>query len=164
MWWILIIACLLMVFIYLLFAPFFVEINSVTGLFRIRFHRLASARLILNESSIFLELKIGVWQKKIDVLEKKERKKKPVVKNEKKKQTNISFQKFLAVIKSFRVRNLLLTLDTGDTQMNGILYPLFVLMSISCGKNITINFLDENKLILQIENNLARIIWAYIKP
>ena len=153
-----------MVFIYLLFAPFFVEIDSVKRLFRIKFHRLASARLIFDESSILLELKTAGWQKKIDLLEIKEKNKKAVVKNEKKKQTKISFQKFLAVLKSFRIRKFFLTLDTGDMQMNGILYPLFVLTSISSGKNITINFLDENKLILQIENNLARIIWAYIKP
>lgn len=164
MWWIIIITCLLMVFIYLLFAPFFVEIDSVKSLFRIRFHRLASARLIFHESSIFIALKIGGWQKKIVLLEIKEKKKKPVVKNEKKKQTKISFQKFLTVLKSFRIRKFILTLDSGDMQTNGILYPLFVLVSISSGKNITINFLNENKLILQIENNLARVLWAYIKP
>ena len=163
MWWIIIIACLLMVFIYLLFAPFFVEIDSAKRLFRIRFHRLASAKIIFDESSIFLELKIVGRQKKIDLLEIKERKKKPVVKNEKKKQTNISFQKVFAMTKTFKVRKLFLALDTGDMQVNGMLYPLFVLMSKSSGKNITINFLDENKLILQIENNLVRMLWGYIK-
>lgn len=163
MWWIIILISILLVFIYLLFAPFFVEINSDSGLFRIRFHQFASANLIFDESSIYLKLKIAGLQKQIDLIAAKKKEKKPVVKNEKKKYKKISFQKMLAMIKSFRIKKFYLAVDTGNMQTNGILYPVFTLMRISSGKNITINFLDENKLILQIENNLARIMWAYIK-
>lgn len=166
MWWLILITCVLIAFSYLLFAPFFIEIDSISGLFRIRFHRLASATLIFKESSFFIEIKMAGWQKQIDLLAVKMKEGKPALKKERKEKKQIkaiSFRKILAVTKSFRVRRFFLTLDTGDRQLNGILYPLFVFLSVKSGKNITVNFFGENKLIFQVENNFARVLWAYTR-
>lgn len=166
MWWLILITCVLIAFNYLLFAPFFVEVDSTMGLFRVRFHRLASATLIFKESSFFIEIKMVGWQKQIDLLAVKTKEGKPTLKKERKKKKQIkavSFRKILAVIRSFRIRKFFVTLDTGDRQLNGILYPLFVFLSVKSGKNITVNFLGENKLIFQIENNFARILWVYTR-
>jgi hypothetical protein len=155
----------LLVFIYLLVAPFYFEINSDSGLCRIRFHFLASARLRVIESSLILDLKIVGWQKHIDLFAVSDKKKKAVQKKieRRKKKSIMTFRKIWALTKSFRINKCDLSFDSGDMPMNGLLFPLFQWLSILTGKNIRINFWNENKIILEIENNFARIGWAFIK-
>lgn len=171
MWWIILVTFILFIFIYLLFAPFFVEIDSDTGLFRLRFHVLASAWLIINTESIFLNLKIGWWKKEIDLLLRKEKKKyepdmpfENWLQAEKKSiPFHKTWKKIKAVVKSFRVTKCYIMIDTGNMPWNGILYPWFYLFSRRVNKNVMINFRGENTVILQIQNSLARMLWAYIK-
>ena len=66
-------------------------------------------------------------------------------------------------VSSFKVIKLNCAIDTGSNELNGMLFPLFYWVSVKSGKNIMINFNDENKLELKIENNLARMILAYFK-
>jgi hypothetical protein len=171
MWWIITGVIVFSVVIYFLFAPFFVEIDSNTGLFRIRFHHLAKVDFVFRESSIFLKVKVAWWQKEIDLLEKKPLKRKkelPVAagKELKKKEKEFSFRKMLrkikGVMKSFRVRQCFITIDTGDMPANGILYPWFWLLSRATGQTVLINFWGENEIVLKIENSVARMLRAYI--
>lgn len=54
MWWIIVLAFLLTLFIYLLFAPFFVEIDTRQCiLLRIRFHQVYKACLVLISQTFF---------------------------------------------------------------------------------------------------------------
>jgi hypothetical protein len=155
----------LFVFVYLLVAPFYLEIDSESALCRIRFHFLASAGLRVSDSSLILNLKIAGWKKRIDLLAPRKQKKKSVeekVKRQRKK-TLIPFRKIWAVMKSFRINKCELSFDFGDMPLSGILYPLFQWLGILTGKSIKINFWNENKITLEIENNFARMIWAYIK-
>lgn len=161
MWWI--VAVVVFLLLYLLFAPFFIEIDSEKNIFRVRFHQLASGSLLIHDNSIFIQLKIIAWRKQFDLLELPSEKKKQVDKVKKKSGRKISIHKIIRVIRTFEVRKLFVTLDTGNMQTNGILYPMvFALRTIS-KKNLSINFFGENKLVLQIRNNAARIIWAIIK-
>ena len=158
MWWQIILICVFIILIYLMVAPFFIEIDTDLGLFRVRFHQLVSASLILTDDIFLIELKITAWKKQIAFTKASVGSEV----NKKKKQSKASIQKMYAVLKSFRVRKFFLSVDTGDVQVNGILYPIFVLMSAKTGKNMTINFLNENRLVLQMENNVIRVLWSYI--
>ncbi len=151
---------------YFLFAPFFLEINTVGALYRVRFHWLASARLIHTGRSLIVELKIAWWHKTIDLFTQRSKKEKPPhkeVKIKRKRAFRISFRKMKAIFKSFKINTVHLTVDTGDMPLNGILYPCIMWLRIYSGKDISINFLDKNEMILEIENNCARMIWAYFK-
>lgn len=152
----------LIFFGYLFFAPFYVEINTTIGLYRLRFHRLASASLKVIDSRLITEIKLAGWTKQLHSPSiqniSKEKKTEKKVKIEKPK---ISWQKIRKVIKSFRVNKCDISIDSGNMQLNGILYPLFFWISAWSKKNIRINFIDENKIVLEIENNLARLSWAY---
>jgi hypothetical protein len=66
------------------------------------------------------------------------------------------------VIRSFKVNKLEATFDFGDMQWNGILYPLFCWISCKTGKDVRINFEGKNIIVLQAENNIARMSRAYI--
>jgi hypothetical protein len=158
MGWIIAISVISFIFIYLLFASLFIEINSTAGLYRIRFYGLASGRLYLADSSLIADLKIALWHKKIDLfaLKKKEKKK-----EKKTKKRKIKFRKILGVIKSFKINTFRLLIDSGNARTNGILFPFFYLLSRLSGKTFEINFTDENEISLEIENNIARMLWAY---
>lgn len=133
------------------------------GLYGIRFQNLAKANFILRERSVFLNLKIAGWKKEIDLLMKKEvRTKKKAVKKVR-SVNRISLSKVKNVIASFRIKKFLLSMDTGNTHLNGLLFPVFFCLGQITGKEIGINFKDENRCILCLQNNVARILWAFMK-
>jgi hypothetical protein len=154
---------ILAIFGYLLFAPFYIEINSINSLYGVRFHRIASAKLIFADNLLKIDLHIIGWKKQIDPFEKRaKRKEKTVVQKKKKQRTLFSISRAKALIKSFKINKFYLNIDTGNLQLNGILYPCFYWLGNYAGKPIAINFLNKNEIILEIENNLAGIIRAFI--
>ncbi len=168
MWW-LIPAIILLVFIGLLFARWFIEIDSTKDLYSIRFEKIASAGLTLHNDAIKFELKIFGWKKIYD-FEKLllSRTEKSAVKPELRKSKNRfklknPFQKFMNVMKSFKITHCNIKIDTGNMPLNGILFPCFYLFSIRTNKIIMINFWGENTVVLQLENSLARMLWAFFK-
>jgi hypothetical protein len=122
---------------------------------------MASAMLLLKNSSLAIEMKIVVWKKEFDLLATKKRKPARLTKK-KSERPNISFSKMKAVIKSFRVTRCYISLDFEEVEWNGILFPLFYWVSRVTGKNIGINFNGKQVVQLQIKNNFARMILAYI--
>lgn len=154
----------LSIVMYVFFAPFFLEINSIHNLYRIRFHRIASVNIKIINNSLILETRVLGWVKQTDPFtnnNKRKRTQKPIHEIKKKKR-KISWQKMRKLLASFKINACHISLDFGDMQLNGILYPLFYFISRYTKKNIKINFVEENYMILEIENSLARMSWAYI--
>jgi hypothetical protein len=174
MWWIILLSCLMCVIIYFLFASFFIEIDSYAGICRVRFQRLVSAGITMNEGSLFFYLEIAGWRKNIDLLKPGKKKYGPdellekiLTPTSKEKEVHRDlwkmWRKGIGAIKSFRLRRCSVQIDTGDMCLNGILYPLFYFLTGYSGKTVMINFKGENEIILQLENSIARLLWAYIK-
>lgn len=154
-----------LVLVYLFFVPFYIDIDSKKGLFRIRFGKLASANLDLTVNSIILVIKVLGFEKRIDLLERKkiiEKKREVKSLNLKREEKGVSWKKVKGVLTSFKVNKFDISIDTGDMQLNGILYPVCGLLSFLSKKNIRINFIEENEIVVEIENNLARMSWAFI--
>jgi hypothetical protein len=153
------------IFSYLLFAPFYIEINSANSLFAVRFHHLASLRVVLMDSSLKINLTIAGWKKQIDLLKQisERQRRKTFSTRQKKSHARLhSFGLIRAILKSFSVKKCYLNIDTGDMQLNGILYPLFYWLSKYTGKPIAINFQNQIEIVVEIQNNCARIIMAFI--
>lgn len=153
------------VFIYLFFAPFYLQINTDSNLYQLRFHKIASANLKIGDDVILLDIKILWWYKRIDLFNiKSSPSEKLPNKNVKKEKVKpkIMWRKIKAVLRSFKINSCIVSIDTGNVQLNGILFPFVYLFSVYVKKNIRINFINENKIILELENNLARMSWAYI--
>jgi hypothetical protein len=147
---------------YIFFAPFYVEIDSERNLLRIRFHYLASARLSITDSSLIINVRIAGWRKQLDLLSQKKRKERPIEVKRKSKRRKISFHKLKVIVKSFNVNKCYFNLDLGNLEWNGILFPLFLWISNVTMKYFRINFRGENDIKLEIENNIASILWAFI--
>lgn len=148
--------------LYILFAPIYVEIDSINSVYRIRMHRLIGLSFFVNNNASLIEIKIAFWRKVIDLSKATVNKEEVPLKNERKGSKSFSSEKLLAIIKSFKVNRLDATFDLGDMQWNGIFYPLFCWLSYKTGKNICINFQGKNSIVLQIENNIARMSRAFI--
>ncbi len=166
----LIILFLVIVFLlYLLFAKMHIEINSETEIYRIRFNKLLSISLKTVNASFKLEVKFLWWRKTIDTRRTNMNQKKyeethiKYVREKKKIKLKANFKKTINIIKSFKINKCSILIDTGIMPLNGILYPWFYILSIRTKKNIMINFKGENVVILEIENSIARMLWAYIK-
>lgn len=67
------------------------------------------------------------------------------------------------LIYSFKVNRLSIHIDSGNMALNGLLFPVFYHLGHRIGKDISVNFTGENRIILQIENNIARLAWAFFK-
>lgn len=162
--WVLVLLLILLgVLGYLLFAPFYLELNSGSGLCRVRFHRIASARLAIQENTLLLHLRIIGWRKRLDLLAQGQKREKPRPKKAPKKRPQVSLRKMWAVVRSFKVNRCRLAVDVGDVQTNGLLFPWLLLVGRLTGQPIGINFLHENEIILEIENSFFRMLWAYFK-
>jgi hypothetical protein len=145
---------------YLLFAPFYLEINTRNLLFRLRFHRIGTARLNFRDNSLLLHWSVLGMGKEIDLLAVR---KEGTKKRSQQSKTSIPPRhKILAVLESFKLNKFSLQLDTGDMALNGLLFPWFMGAGCMIHRKVGINFADRNELILEIENNALRMVRAYL--
>ena len=147
---------------YLLFAPVYLEIDSRTTLCRMRFHRLMSVNLVI-DNSLNLELRIAWWKKTFDLLGAHKKTIRPA-KKRRRKRRQFPFGRFLSLLQSFKVNKFMIDIDTGEDYLNGILFPLFYLTGLKTGHDIRINFYDDSNLVIEIENNIISMLLAFIKP
>jgi hypothetical protein len=162
----LILSLLFGILAYLFFAPFYLEINTNTGLLRFRLHRVANISLKI-EDCIYIETKVLGWSRKSALTLSQAApatKKKEVTSHAKKKKKGLSISraKLTSLLKSFRMNTCRISIDTGNMQWNGMLYPAFYWLGWYTGKPIEINFTGKNEVILEIQNSVARMSWALI--
>ena len=69
--------------------------------------------------------------------------------------------KILQVVRTFKIKEFVLNIDTGNCITNAKLYPLLSIAHL-CKGQFNINFQGQNQLILQIENRPVRILKAFI--
>jgi hypothetical protein len=91
------------------------------------------------------------------------RKSKKIKDTASKKKIKISqmLKKLTRVIKTFRVTEWQLAIDTGDSTRNAQLYPLNYLPYTF--EHLHINFRDENYLLLEIRNSPWKILYAFLR-
>jgi hypothetical protein len=147
---------------YLLFAPFFLELDSEQNIFRIRFHRLASARLVIHHSKLWLIIRVAGWEKEMDLLKRKSTHAKRLKEKSLVKKRKIPLEKILRVIKTFRLKKFFLAIDSGDPRLNGFAFALAAIIGKSNDDHLVINYRNQNQLILQVENRIIRVLRAVI--
>ena len=78
-----------------------------------------------------------------------------------KRKRPIGFRKGLGILRTFKVKQIFVDIDTGNCITNARLYPLFAFLNHNTG-NFRINFEGKNQLILQIQNRPIHIIKSII--
>jgi hypothetical protein len=138
------------------------QLNNSTGFYGVRFHRLATANLVVTDGHLKINLQAMGWQTRIDPFVKKAKVEPSGASKKKKKKWRFTFPMLKALLLTFKIKTCCLDIDTGNVQLNGLLYPVFYWFSSFTTQAIAINFLNHNNINLTIENNIARLIKAYI--
>ena len=114
----------------------------------------------------WLSMRILFYKKTIRFSEIKSKPKKikePTSKKKPKRRMKIKqlLKKIVRIIKTFRVTEWQLAVDTGDHTQNAQLYPLNFLPYAF--KHLHINFSNENYLLLKIRNRPWKILYAFLR-
>ena len=160
----LILSLLLLLILYLLTVPVIFLINTNTQEYSVRVVGLAKATLEGDKNEL-LRIKLKVpfknfyfypFRTKTKTKEKK-RKAAKITKRGKK----FKYKSFVRVLNSFKLKQLVLNMDTGDYILNAKLYPVFLALNYTKG-NFNINFEGKNELIVCIQNRPVNIIRSFI--
>jgi hypothetical protein len=146
----------------LLIAPMQLVIDSNRNLFGLQWKTIGAAKVFLAKDDIILRTRLFFWQKDWHPLQWKPAKKKPKKKKPAKKKKNwLSFRRVKRLLRSFRVKKLLINIDTDDYVVNSYLYPLFYLLDRS-QESLHINYEGEFDCQLTVENRGYRILNALL--
>lgn len=170
MWVLAILLIPLALVLYLLLAPIVLEVDTDADLYQVRYHKLASAQLTLDEFEPVVHIDVLKWHRSFPLIKKTEKvivteeaQKAPST-EEKTRQGSMRIGKVLLnMANSFKVRHWYVTFDTGDMVLNGQLYPWVYLAGRHLDKPTVINFWGQNLVQLSISNNLGRMGWVYFK-
>jgi len=145
--------------------PMVLYIDTAKNNYYLQLKGLAKANLLTDETEIIkVKLKVLFFNfyiypfkpKKTSVKVKKTKKK-----TAKKSAKQIGIKKIIKLIKTFKVKQFRMDVDTGDYIANAKLYPLFTLLNYKYG-GFHVNFEDRNTMLLSLENRPIRIIKTFI--
>ena len=153
---------------YLLLVPIILSINTQKNDYYIQLKGLAKANFEPHEEEL-LRIKLKVFFMTfyfypIDEYYKRKRVKKLKSKKHKiKSRKHLSLKKGLQVLKTFKVKQFVIDMDTGDVVKNAKLYPAFAFLNYHVG-GFNINFQGRNQLAVRLQNRPIDIIKLFINP
>ena len=156
---------------YLLLMPIIVSINTEKNEYFIQLKGIARASIEPDEDEI-IRIKFKVFFMKfyffpIDefIKRNKAKKEKPKIpKTHKvKRKKHLGINRGLQFLKTFKVKQFTIDLDTGDVIQNAKLYPAFAFLNYYKG-GFNINFEGRNRLVVQLQNRPIDLISVFINP
>ena len=160
---------LLLLLVCILLFPLIIEIDTNSGLYRLRLPGIARFQVVFSYEEL-IEFRIGVFFFRFRFnpfrSKKKEKDKKKDKKAVKKK---MDLSAFLSgsrlaprILRSFRVRRLWLEMDSGDVISNAFLFPAAYALQQE-NIRISINNESRNSLHLIVQNRLIRIVAILVR-
>jgi hypothetical protein len=164
----LLLLALLAVALWLLLAPFSLRLDTYRDEYYLKWHSIGSARLLLLEGELAIGLRLGPWRKQFYPLrpgaKPKAEEEKPALPHPakaKKPRRPFPWRKMRRVLRTFRVREFQLEIDTDDFARNAWLFPL--VHSIGpLRRSVHVNFLGRNEGVLVVQNRLWDMGWAWV--
>jgi len=151
---------ILLVFTLLLLTPIILYVNTKSNQYYIQWKGLFKAILEADDSNIF-RLCVKIWMFKFYIYPLKIKSKKHKVKQEKLVKKNFSFKRLISIIKTFKVKQFYVNIDTGNYIYNAKLYSLLPILNYN-SKSFHINHQGQNELKIVIENRLINLIKSFI--
>lgn len=160
--WILIIVILvLLLACWLLLSPFLLELDTASLSASFTWKGIGNANVWYN-NEWWLFFRIFFFHKKIKLQGLNKKKEKPALTPlEKKPGTPVPYHKIVSCLKTFRVDEWTLAIDTGDYPLNAKLYPLNFLPGLR--DHLDVNFMDRNYFYLKIRNTPWKLLYAYLQ-
>ena len=153
---------------YLLLMPIILSINTRTNDYFIQLKGLAKANIETHEDELIrIKLKVfflTFYFFPIDEYYKRKRAKKLKPKKLKtKSRKHLDLNQGLQVLKTFKVKQFAIDIDTGNVITNAKLYPAFAFLNYHIG-GFYVNFEGRNQLAVRIQNRPIDIIKVFINP
>ena len=150
---------------WLIFSPLVLEIDTRMPQAAIRWIRIGKAR-VWYDNEWWLSFRIFFYRKTIrfsDIKSKTKRIKAAKPKEKRKRKMRISrlLRKMIRVLKTFRLTEWQLAIDTGDYCLNAQLYPLNYLPHAF--EHLHINFAGKNYFVMKMKNRPLNILYAYLR-
>ena len=161
--WLIIILVLILFIAWLLLSPVIMEIDTRVPHAGLRWVSIGNVNIWYDEEW-WLSMQILFFRKTIRFsnLKRKTKKTRKRIAKKKKKGNPISkLSKMIMVIKTFRVTEWHLSVDTNDPVLNAQLYPLNYWHSVY--GHLNINFNEENYLLVRIRNRPWKILYAFMR-
>jgi hypothetical protein len=160
--WLIIILFICAILGFLLFSRIVVEVDTRIAKAELRWQGIGTVK-VWYEDGWLLSMKVRFYQKTFRFADMKKKSKtlkdRPRKKRNKRAGTMRMLRKTIKVIKTFRVIEWRLAIDTSDYSSNAQLYPLnFARRNFG---HLNINFRDENFLVLKIHNRPWKILYAF---
>ena len=155
---------LLFLMLYLLFIPIDLVVDTALKQYFVQFKGLAKVQLEGHEQEVFrIKLRTLFMNFYFYPLRKRNPSKKQKLKKgvAKKRNGRTTFSKLIKLVRSFKVKRLLVELDTGDCIHNAKLYPVFGFLNHHAGV-FRINFEGRNNLVIHLQNRPINIIKSFI--
>ncbi len=148
---------------YLLLTPIMLYVDTRNDTYFVRQQGIIKAA-VLGDKKEVLRIKLTVFFLDFYVYpfrSKKKPSKPKTIKKKKKGNTSFSFEVRLRLLKTLKIKKLVVDIDTGDCLANAKLYPIFAFLNYKFG-GFHINFEDRNQLVLHLESKPIRIIKSFI--
>lgn len=163
MLWMLLVILILLPVCWVLLAPFEISVDTRILQAAFRWRTIGNALLVFENDKWMLQIKIFFFRKQWE-LEKllfKKREKKKKNKPKSRRSGTKKIKKMARLLKTFRISYLQAAIDTGDSAVNALLYPVY--SSSYVRAHLKINFADENYLVIKIRNAPWKLIYAFMK-
>jgi len=165
--WAIVISLILLAVIYILITPVHLYINSAENQFYIQQRGLGKANLEWDDDEI-IRLNTTVFFYRFNVYPLKNSrllnkgKKDKAPKKTKHKSKRFTFRQGMRLLKTFKVKQLAIDIDTGDYVQNAKMYPLFAFLNYRFG-SFNINFEGRNNMAVHIQNRPIKILKSIVK-
>ncbi len=163
-WYILILLfCLLLV--WMLLGPVIIFLDTGSNQYRISLPGVVTLMVVANGDQILIRGWIFFVPFKFDPFKKrKQTKKKDPARTvtKKSKKRSASIRMFRKVVAAFRIRKLLLDIDTDDVLLNAWLVPAFSMVN-SAQIQMQVNFEGTAYLHLDLRTRIGAILWILFK-
>jgi len=153
---------LFLVLLYLLLVPIELCLNTIKNQYYLQIHCLAKASIEGHKEELLqIRLKVLFMNFYFFPLKLIGTPKTKKIEKSKPPRKRIGIKKTTRVLKSFKIKQLLVDIDTGDCLMNAKLYPVFSFINYH-KERFNINFEGRNQLVLHLQNRPIRIIKSFI--
>lgn len=151
---------LIALIIWLLHAPIIIEVDTTRSVYEIQVKGWLKTSFGLDEEGLVIDSKVPFYRFKIHPFSKRESK--TVTENKKsKKRPSFRLNRLKNIIRSFQVKILEVSIDTGDYVTNAKLFPICFFLSRN-NTSISVNYRDFNHLRFEVQNSLWRMGTAYL--
>ena len=164
-----IVGVLLIVIVAILMIPLSLRIDTERGIYQFNAGGVFLCRILGIPGDILLQFRLMgfTWSKSLmqalltPRAEKKEQKKeKP--KGKKRRGMKMSLRKIRAILRSFRIKQFDLDLDTDNYRLNAYLFPIFFFLNGRRG-NWSVNYNGNVRFKLHVVNRPVRVLYALLR-